>query len=223
MGKPKSVGRLPLTSRQESPPSSLRMTSQCFCMKSTPGRDGCMAMRCTQWPTSASGSGIPWDLSPRLIGCQVAPPSSVRNAPAAEIATYIRPGRDGSSTIVCRHIPPAPGCQEGPVPCRRSPGSSCQLAPPSVDRNRAASSTPAYTVSGSVSDGSKCHTRAKAQGCWVPSYHWWVPASPSYSNLLPTAFQVAPPSSERWTTCPNHPLDCEAYSRLGSAGDPLTW
>ena len=30
---------------QESPALSLRMTSQCFCMKSTPGRDGCIAMR----------------------------------------------------------------------------------------------------------------------------------------------------------------------------------
>jgi hypothetical protein len=41
-GKPKSLGRLPLTSRHEAPPSSLRMTSQCFCMKSTSGRDGCI-------------------------------------------------------------------------------------------------------------------------------------------------------------------------------------
>src|SRR5713226_5775163 len=23
--------------------------------------------------------------------------------------------------------------------------------------------------------------------------------------------------------CPNQPLHCDAYSRLGSAGDPLTW
>jgi hypothetical protein len=28
---------LPLTSRHESPASSLRITSQCFCMNSTPG------------------------------------------------------------------------------------------------------------------------------------------------------------------------------------------
>jgi hypothetical protein len=35
-------------------------------------------MRWTQWPTSAAGSGIPSLFSPRLIGCHVAPPSSVR-------------------------------------------------------------------------------------------------------------------------------------------------
>ena len=87
IGKPKSVGRLPLTSCQESPASSLRMTSQCFCMNSTSGRDGCMAMRWTQWPTSASWSGISPERRPLLIGCQVSPPSSVRKAPAAEIAT----------------------------------------------------------------------------------------------------------------------------------------
>src|SRR5881398_2128187 len=32
MGKPKSVGRLPLTSRHTPPASSVRMTSQCFCV-----------------------------------------------------------------------------------------------------------------------------------------------------------------------------------------------
>ena len=37
---PKSVGRLPLTSCQESPASSVRITSQCFCMNSTSRRDG---------------------------------------------------------------------------------------------------------------------------------------------------------------------------------------
>src|SRR5437879_7836273 len=77
---PKSVGRLPLTSRHESPPSSERITSQCFCMNSTLGRDGCSAMRCTQWPTSAVGSGMYWECRPRLIGRHVVPPSSVRNA-----------------------------------------------------------------------------------------------------------------------------------------------
>src|SRR2546422_5368246 len=55
---PKSVGRLPLTSRHESPASSDRITSQCFCMNSTLGRERCSAMRCTQWPISAFGSGM---------------------------------------------------------------------------------------------------------------------------------------------------------------------
>src|SRR2546425_446746 len=44
IGNPKSVGRFPLTSCQDSPASSLRRTSQCFCMNSTFGRDGCIAM-----------------------------------------------------------------------------------------------------------------------------------------------------------------------------------
>src|SRR2546422_5820475 len=95
------------------------------------------------------------DLSPRLIGFHVVPASSVRNAPADEIATNIRLGSFGSSMIVCRHRPPAPGCQCGPVPWPRSPESSFQFFPPSVERNRAASSTPAYTVSASVSEGSR--------------------------------------------------------------------
>ena len=54
------------------------------------------------------------DRRPLLIGFQVLPPSSVRNAPAAEIAMYIRSGLLGSRMMVCRHIPPAPGCHFGP-------------------------------------------------------------------------------------------------------------
>jgi hypothetical protein len=100
-------------------------------------------MRCTQWPTSAVGSGMYCECRPWLIGRQVLPPSSVRNVPAAEIAVKMRSGLVGSSTIVCRHMPPAPGANAGPDSWPRSPASSCQLAPPSVVRNSAASSTPA--------------------------------------------------------------------------------
>src|SRR5213592_5247316 len=82
IGNPKSVGKLPLTSCHESPASSLRITSQCFCINSVFGRDGCSAMRCTQWPTSAVGSGMYCECNPRLIGFHVLPPSSERNAPA---------------------------------------------------------------------------------------------------------------------------------------------
>jgi hypothetical protein len=39
---------------------------------------------------------------------------------------------------------------------------------------------------------------------------------------LPTGIQLRPPSSERWITCPNHELDCDAQIRFGSAGDPFT-
>src|SRR5215471_2649002 len=127
------------------------------------------------------------DLSPRLIGFQVSPPSSVRKAPAAEIAIHILFGLLGSRIMVCRHIPPAPGCQLGPVPCPRKPESSFQFCPPSVERKIAASSTPAYTVSASVREGSRCQTRLNSHGCCVPSYHWCVVsgfAAASYANLL---------------------------------------
>src|SRR6266478_2877601 len=163
------------------------------------------------------------DLSPLLIGFHVLPPSSVRNAPAAEIAIKIRFGSLGSRMTVCRHMPPAPGAQCGPEPCPRNPESSSQFCPPSAERNRAASSTPAYTSSTFVSDGSRCQMRLNSHGCGVPSYHWCVPGTPSYSNLLPTGAQVLPPSSERWINCPNQPLDCDAYSRFGSTGEPFRW
>ncbi len=127
MGNPKSVGKFPLISRHDSPASSLRMTSQCFCMNSTPGRARCMAMRCTQWPTSAVGSGICSERNPRFMGCHVLPASSLRNTPAAEMAMKMRSGWLGSSTIVCRHRPPAPGCQSDADLCPRSPGSSCHV------------------------------------------------------------------------------------------------
>lgn len=119
------------------------MTSQCFCMNKVSGRDGCIARLCTQCPTSASGSGMPPDCSPLLMAVQLPPPSSLRKAPAAEMAVKIRCLSVGCSRIVCRHMPPAPGCQWGPDPWVRRPDSSVHDAPPSVDVNSAASSTPA--------------------------------------------------------------------------------
>src|SRR5690554_1269666 len=179
MGKPKSVGRSPLISYHESPPSSERSTSQCFCMYSRSGCKECMVMQWTQCPTSASGSGSSHsECSPLLIGCQVAPSSSERNAPAAEIAVNSRFGLLGSVRITCAHSPPAPGCHRWPLALRR-PGISCHVCPQSVERKIAASSTPAYTASASVGEGSRYHTRANSQGCCVPSYHWCVPGVPS--------------------------------------------
>src|SRR6185437_1635861 len=134
----------------------------------------------------------------------------------------MRLGSDGSRMIVWRPMPPAPGDQCGPEPCPRKPASSFQDWPPSVDLKSAASSTPAYRVSGSVSEGSRCQTRLNSQGCGVPSYHWCVPGTPSYTNLLSTGSHVLPPSLERWINCPNQPLDCDAYRRFGSTGEPFT-
>src|ERR1017187_1213258 len=74
-----------------------------------------------------------FDFSPLLIGFQVLPASSVRKAPAAEMAMYIRSRSLGSWIMVCRHMPPAPGIQCGPDPCPRSAASSSHVAAPSVD------------------------------------------------------------------------------------------
>ena len=102
-----------------------------------------MAMRWTQWPTSAVGSGMCSDRSPRLIGRQVWPPSSLRNAPAAEMAMKIRPGLLGIEEDRVQAHAAGAGLPFRPEPWPRRPESSCQVCPPSVERNRAASSTPA--------------------------------------------------------------------------------
>src|SRR5437763_10088667 len=139
--------------------------------------------------------------------------------------------------MVCRHMPPAPGCQSWPF-ALRSPASSCQVFPPSVERNKAASSTPAYTVSGSVSDGSRCQTRLNSQGRCVPSYHWCVVsglpdlADVSYTNLLlsplgvPSGVVVGSPGGvpgwwrvlalffERCVIIPDQRIGCVRYSRV---------
>jgi hypothetical protein len=68
------------------------------------------------------------------MGFQLAPPSSVRNAPAAEMAMNMRSRSVGWWMIVCRHMPPAPGCHFGPDSWVRSAVSSVHLWPPSVER-----------------------------------------------------------------------------------------
>src|SRR5713101_8175648 len=159
----------------------------------------------------------------------------------------MRLGFFGSSRIVCRHRPPPPGCHCGPVPWPRSPESSFQFSPPSVEQKSAASSTPAYTMSGSARDGSRCQTRLNSHGRCDPSYHWCVVsglpvwADASYENLLlsplavplggfcgspggvPGCCHVLPPSSDLWLTWPNQPLFCDAKRRSGSAEEPFTW
>src|SRR5437870_7247683 len=46
---------------------------------------------------------------------------------------------------------------------------------------------------------------------------------PLYTNLLPIASHVLPPSLERWISCPNQPVDCDAYNRFGSTGEAFRW
>ena len=115
IAKPKSVGRLPLTSCQESPASSLRITSQCFCMKSTPGREGCMRDAVHAVADLGVGSGMCSDRRPRLMGFQVcAAVVGAEGARGRDGDEDPRRDRCGSRRMVCRHIPPAPGCQRGP-------------------------------------------------------------------------------------------------------------
>src|SRR5262245_55785575 len=165
MEKQKACGKFPLISFHISPPLSVRITSQLLYIENICGRYMYLAIVLTlvQICATASGSSL-LDFRPLFTGRQVSPPSSVRNAPAAEMATNMRLGLSGLRIMVWRHIPPAPGCQRSPL-TPRSPESSCQVLPPSLVRKRPASSTPAYTTSGLVGDGSRCQTRLNSHGC----------------------------------------------------------
>jgi hypothetical protein len=55
------------------------------------------------------------------------PPSSVRKAPAAEMAMYRRWGLAGSRRIVCRPMPPAPGDHFDPWASRRPARALCGM------------------------------------------------------------------------------------------------
>ena len=133
IGKPKSVGRLPLTSTHESAPSSLRMTSQCFCMNRTFGRPG--AWRCdgrNDRPRRRVGDSFGLETAvDRRPGRARRRSTGTRRRPRWRRVSD--PGSDGSRRIVWRHIPPAPGCQSGPEPWPRSPDSSVHFEA-AVDR-----------------------------------------------------------------------------------------
>ena len=73
----------------------------------------------------------------------------------------------------------------------RRPGSHVQVLPPSVVLKIAASSTPAYAVSGSESEGSTCQTRLNSHGCCVPSYHVWRAGVAVINELIAFAFGEA--------------------------------
>jgi hypothetical protein len=124
------------------------------------------------------GSGMNSERRPRFIGRQEAPASSLRKTPAAEMAMKIRPGWTGSRRIVCRPMPPAPGCQRARIRgCggRRARASCAAVGRPEEGRVLDAG----VDGVGVVSDGSRCQTRLNSHGCWVPSYQRWVPGVPS--------------------------------------------
>ena len=120
------------------------------------------------------------------------------------MAIHIRSGSAGSGRTVCRHSPPPPGSQRGRWGCSHSPSTSAKVSPPSSERNSAAGSTPAHTVSGRSSPaGCSCHTLASAAS--VPSGNRRF--APSGST------QVRPRSSDQRTTAPQCPCSVPASSR----------
>src|SRR5262245_35739399 len=87
-------------------------------------------------------------LTPLFLGCHVAPLSSLRNTPAALIATHMRWSALGSRTIECTINPPLPGVHLSRDSCSLRALFSCQLTPPSPLTNSDAGSTPQYTRPG---------------------------------------------------------------------------
>src|SRR5262249_7973031 len=97
---------------------------------------------------------------PVLLACQVAPPSVVRYTPPVDIATSTSPDGDGCGSTVWIVFPPPPGIQCSRCGWSHSPRTSSYVRPPSVERNNADGSTPAYTTSGSPAGaGANCQTR----------------------------------------------------------------
>ena len=179
-------------------------------------------MRWTQKPTSGVASGRYGDLSP-LIDCLPV---------LAAVVGAERPRRGnrdihplGIARILHDRVQAHAAGPRRPLGPRAMPAQardiSCHDLPPSVERNRAASSTPAYTVSGIIQRRlhmphplefpgvlraviplmrrqrlavwrPKCHTRTCCSRPWACR-----PATVSSSGLLPGVIHVLPPSSDR--------------------------
>ena len=86
MTKPKSVGRLPLTSVQLSPASSERIDVPVLLHEEDVGARGVHGDVVDAVADFGVGVGDVVGERPLLMGFQVLPPSSVRKAPAAEMA-----------------------------------------------------------------------------------------------------------------------------------------
>ena len=110
-----------------------------------------------------------WDFRPRLIGFQVNPPSSVRGRRPPPKWRRKCAADSGINDNGVDRQPPGARLPRARLDVPRRPANSCQDLPPSREWNSAASSAPAYTRSGSVSEGSRCQMRLNSQGCCVPS------------------------------------------------------
>ena len=196
MAKPKSVGRSPLTSVQDSPPSSLRITSQCFCMNTTSGRDGLLATWWTQCRPRRRRRGCRRSGGHGWRAARSCRRHRSRKTPAAEMATSMRARRrwmeHDECASTCYLLPDASSGRSRGIGARqRLPG------PAAIDeRKSAACSTPAWKESGSISDGSRCQARARSHGWAVPSPTGGSRACRRTTNSSPTCSHGRPPSSD---------------------------
>ena len=85
---------------------------------------------------------------PLFAGSKVAPPSSLRKTPAAEIPIQSRSAFSGSSAIEWVISPPAPGNQRSRVGCSRIALFARHVAPESSERKRTPGSPPSQSVPG---------------------------------------------------------------------------
>ena len=122
----------------------------------------------------------------------------------------MRFGLFGSRRMVCRHMPPAPGCQRCPLALRK----------------------PGKLLPGLAAVGGAEHRRVLRAGIdrvGVGQRRFEMPDALELPRMLRAVVplvraghavvdelvaapgsQVLPPSSERWIICPNQPLVCDA-------------
>ena len=188
------------------------------------GRDGCMAMRCTQWPTSAVGSGMYCELQSAVDGLPgLAAVVGAERAGGGDGDEDPRRDRLGSRRMVCRHMPPAPGCQCGPEPWPRRPESSCHVLPAVGGAEQRGVFHPGVDRVGigqrrlQMPDPLELPGMRRAVVPLVRAGDAVV--DELVAHRLPGLAAVVGALDH----CPNQPLDCDAYSRFGSAGDPLRW
>ena len=168
---------------------------------------------------------MPSDCRPRLIGCQVVPPSSVRNTPAAEIATNIRwsVGRVEQDRVQAHaagaRLPRGPGAvlaQAGQLRPGRAAVGRCGTAPRPRRRRRRCPGR-AATVRGArparTPTGAACRRTTGA-----------CRDRPRTGTRCRPGPRSAPPSSERWISWPNQPVRLRRRrAGRGRPASPATW